>query len=362
MGPPRLKLSFPISPYQPVLKETLMPKYLIEFTLSGAGELGDDELKETVQKSFAGSAAVDCQVEWLESYVDGDKLYCIYHAADESAINQLAAQENFSVNSIARIAASLEKGAATTILDATAEETESVPGDAGLSVATNPEFSQASDSTVENSTNPSTFPAEGTGDVSSQVGAATTGIQKKDKPRKRLGPLANLVGMVVFGIVGLVLGFGVLMLIPDEHYPKYGKAGKIIKMFPAVVQDWFDRSKTSPHGLEHSGGWKIGGRLQDHEAEVENKPANSAGVSGSETKNGSSQKTKANSERAKTYRTFTDSTGKHQTEAYLKDFSDGNAYLEKRNGEIKEVPLNKLSAEDQQWLRSELERRKNLEK
>ena len=350
-----------------------MPKYLIEIELSGAGELGDDELKETVQHSFGNSVADDFQVQWLESYVCGDKLYCIYHAPDESAINQLAAQGDFSVNSIARIAVSIDSGETATTPNATAEEnltggeSESVTSGAGLSFDANPNFSQSSDSTVKDHTNPLMLPAGVTGDVSSSGAVATSGVQKKEKPRKRLGPVANIVGLVVFGMVGLVLGFGVLMLIPDEHSPRYGKAGKIIKMFPAVVQGWFDRSKASPRGLEHSGGdWKIGGLLQDHEKEAENKLTDSDEVGSSEAKNSSSQNDKTDSQgsptESKTYRTFTDRTGKHQTEAYLIKFSGGKAQLEKRDGEIKEVPLKKLSAEDQQWLRNELKRRKNLKK
>ena len=61
-----------------------MPKYVIERNIPGAGKLSAAELKAISQKSCAVLRDLGPQVQWLHSYVTGDKVYCVYIAPDEA--------------------------------------------------------------------------------------------------------------------------------------------------------------------------------------------------------------------------------------------------------------------------------------
>jgi hypothetical protein len=80
-----------------------MPKYVIERELPGAGKLSAPELQAISQKSCGVLRSMGPQIQWLQSYVTDDKIYCVYIAPNEEAIRQHAAQGGFSANRIARI-------------------------------------------------------------------------------------------------------------------------------------------------------------------------------------------------------------------------------------------------------------------
>ncbi|HEU4698971.1 MAG TPA: DUF4242 domain-containing protein [Gemmatimonadales bacterium] len=80
-----------------------MPKFLIERELPGAGQLSTDDLKAISQKSCSVLQRLGPQIQWLESYVTGDKIYCIYLAPDEEIIRRHAAEGGFPADRISRI-------------------------------------------------------------------------------------------------------------------------------------------------------------------------------------------------------------------------------------------------------------------
>lgn len=80
-----------------------MPKYLIERDIPGAGQLSPAELQAIAQKSCGVLHDMGQRIQWLESYVTADKVYCIYIAENEQAIRQHAEQGGFPANRIEQI-------------------------------------------------------------------------------------------------------------------------------------------------------------------------------------------------------------------------------------------------------------------
>lgn len=80
-----------------------MPKYVIEREIPGAGELTPEQLQGISQKSCGILNRMGPQIQWLQSYVTGDKIYCIYIAPDEAAIKQHAEQGGFPANKVSEI-------------------------------------------------------------------------------------------------------------------------------------------------------------------------------------------------------------------------------------------------------------------
>ena len=80
-----------------------MPKFVIERNLPGAGNLSEEQLTEISQKSCSVLRKLGPQVQWLESFVTDDKLYCIYFAPDESTIREHARLGGFPADSIQAI-------------------------------------------------------------------------------------------------------------------------------------------------------------------------------------------------------------------------------------------------------------------
>src|SRR5271167_2709277 len=72
-----------------------MPKYVIEREIPGAGNLSDTELKEISQKSLSVLRGMGPEIQWLQSYVTGDRIYCVYLAPDEAMIRARAKQGGF---------------------------------------------------------------------------------------------------------------------------------------------------------------------------------------------------------------------------------------------------------------------------
>ena len=80
-----------------------MPKYVIEREIPNAGKLTQQELQAISQKSCGVLQKLGPQVQWLESFVTDDKIYCVYIAPDEAAVREHASQGGFSANRISRI-------------------------------------------------------------------------------------------------------------------------------------------------------------------------------------------------------------------------------------------------------------------
>jgi hypothetical protein len=80
-----------------------MPKYIIEREIPGAGKLSADELKAISQKSCLVLSQLGPQIQWLESYVTGDKVYCVYIAPNEQLIREHAQLGGFPANRIAEV-------------------------------------------------------------------------------------------------------------------------------------------------------------------------------------------------------------------------------------------------------------------
>lgn len=90
-----------------------MPKYIIERDIPNAGALSAEQLQQISQKSCTVLQNMGPHIQWLESYVTDNKIYCIYIAPDESAIREHAEQGEFPVNRISQI---------KTIIDPTTSE------------------------------------------------------------------------------------------------------------------------------------------------------------------------------------------------------------------------------------------------
>ncbi|MBO9664443.1 DUF4242 domain-containing protein [Dokdonella sp.] len=85
-----------------------MPKYVIERDIPGAGRLTAQELQAISQKSCGVLRDMGPQVQWLQSYVTDDKIYCVYIAPDEASVREHAAQGGFPANSVARVRAVID--------------------------------------------------------------------------------------------------------------------------------------------------------------------------------------------------------------------------------------------------------------
>ena len=80
-----------------------MPRYLIEREIPGAGDLSQQELQAISQKSCSVLRNMGPQIQWVESYVTGDKIYCVYIAPNEEMIREHAAQGGFPANRVSEI-------------------------------------------------------------------------------------------------------------------------------------------------------------------------------------------------------------------------------------------------------------------
>jgi len=80
-----------------------MPKFLIEREIPGAGDLSPQELQAISQKSCGELRELGPQIQWVESYVTGDKVYCVYIAPNADMIREHAAQGGFPANRVSEI-------------------------------------------------------------------------------------------------------------------------------------------------------------------------------------------------------------------------------------------------------------------
>lgn len=80
-----------------------MPKYVIEREIPGAGNLSGDELQGVSQTSCNVLKELGPQIQWVQSYVTNDKIYCVYIAPNEKMIREHAMRGGFPANSISEV-------------------------------------------------------------------------------------------------------------------------------------------------------------------------------------------------------------------------------------------------------------------
>jgi hypothetical protein len=80
-----------------------MPKYIIEREIPGAGSLTAQDLQGISEKSCGVLQAMGPKIQWLESYVTDDKVYCVYIAPDEVTVKEHAERGGFPANRVSEI-------------------------------------------------------------------------------------------------------------------------------------------------------------------------------------------------------------------------------------------------------------------
>jgi hypothetical protein len=90
------------------MKETDMPKFVIEREIPGAGKLSPMELKGIAQKSCDVLRSMGPKVTWQQSYVTDNKIYCVYIADSEKEVREHAERGGFPANSVARVSAVID--------------------------------------------------------------------------------------------------------------------------------------------------------------------------------------------------------------------------------------------------------------
>jgi uncharacterized protein DUF4242 len=80
-----------------------MPKYVIERDIPGAGKLTAQELQGISQKSCGVLREMGPQIQWVQSYVTDDKIYCVYVAPNEETVRKHAQKGGFPANRVSRI-------------------------------------------------------------------------------------------------------------------------------------------------------------------------------------------------------------------------------------------------------------------
>ena len=90
-----------------------MPKYVIEREIPGAGNMTAEQLKAVSQTSCGVLSKMGPQIQWVQSYVTTDKIYCVYNAPNEEMVREHARQGGFPANSVSKV---------STIIDPTTDE------------------------------------------------------------------------------------------------------------------------------------------------------------------------------------------------------------------------------------------------
>ena len=80
-----------------------MPQYLIEREIPGAGKLTAAELKGISQKSCGVLNEMGPKIQWVQSYVTGDRIYCVYRAPNEAMVREHAQKGGFPANRVMEI-------------------------------------------------------------------------------------------------------------------------------------------------------------------------------------------------------------------------------------------------------------------
>jgi hypothetical protein len=84
-------------------RRTTMPKYVIEREIPEAGKLSAEELQGISQKSCGVLQEMGPQIQWVESFVTDDKVYCVYIAPNEEAVREHAQKGGFPANRISEV-------------------------------------------------------------------------------------------------------------------------------------------------------------------------------------------------------------------------------------------------------------------
>lgn len=80
-----------------------MPKFVIEREIPGAGDLTDAQLQEISRKSVSVLKEMGPEIQWLQSYVTGDKVYCVYLAKDEAMVRDHAKRAGLPANRVSAV-------------------------------------------------------------------------------------------------------------------------------------------------------------------------------------------------------------------------------------------------------------------
>lgn len=80
-----------------------MPKFVIEREIPGVGKLSPEQLQGVSQTSCGVLREIGTQIQWVQSYVTDDKIYCIYIAPDEATIRKHAEMGGFPANSVSQV-------------------------------------------------------------------------------------------------------------------------------------------------------------------------------------------------------------------------------------------------------------------
>ena len=80
-----------------------MPKFVIEREIPGAGKFSAEQLKGISQTSCGVLSKMGPQIQWVNSYVTGDKIYCVYIAPNEEMVREHAKQGGFPANSVSQV-------------------------------------------------------------------------------------------------------------------------------------------------------------------------------------------------------------------------------------------------------------------
>ena len=85
-----------------------MPKFVIEREIPGAGDLSPEELRGISQTSCGVLQEMGPRIQWLHSYVTGDKIYCVYIAPNAEMIREHARQGGFPANRISEVKSTID--------------------------------------------------------------------------------------------------------------------------------------------------------------------------------------------------------------------------------------------------------------
>jgi hypothetical protein len=85
-----------------------MPKFVIEREIPGAGSLSPAQLQAISEKSCGVLSKLGPSIQWVHSYVTGDKIYCLYIAPNEELIREHAAQGGFPANRISQVTTTID--------------------------------------------------------------------------------------------------------------------------------------------------------------------------------------------------------------------------------------------------------------
>ena len=80
-----------------------MPKYVIEREIAGAGKLSPEQLQGISEKSCGVLRDLGPEIQWVESYVTDDKIYCVYIAPDEKMVREHAQRGGFPANRVSEV-------------------------------------------------------------------------------------------------------------------------------------------------------------------------------------------------------------------------------------------------------------------